>query len=717
MSFRLYALTVLSVSAISCGGDDSSTGPQVPTPVATTLSLSSSTLSFSSLGASQQLTATVKDQNAATMAGAAVTWVSSDQAVATVSSTGLVTSVGNGSTAVTVTSGAASGSASVAVEQVAVALRVATQPDGASAGEPISTQPVVEVRDANHHKVSGKTGPTITAALQAGPAELFGALAVQTIDGEAAFSDLAVHGLVGQYEIVFRADGLTSSTSTPFAVTAGAATALGKVTGEGSEVIAGAVVTVSVRVVDAFGNGVSEARVIWSIGNGGGSVEQTESISDSQGLASAEWTTGPSVGTENRLVATSSDGLHSVTYVRTPVAPTAPVSFAEDAVIVSPGRNAQIRVVDAAGLQVPGTYLSFLVDHYTGGDPGGSIEVSGDGTVAWAALVNRSFGFRVRADFLGSRVDGLVLVFVYQEHQDRVLLATEHWRLALPSEWFDRISATVPDFGDAIDVGWEAQHELFGMTQQEWHTSGNPSDSFGPFSSGMNDRDYCGSSSNPMRFGPDCFVFPENGQHSNEPRWFVIFHEMGHQSNSGHSLFSAAQCCGGTYIEGDATIAGMWSGHRMMESPNLSPQALASVRAQFDQDSTYWGRRLREWEAGSEPFSDDNSTFDANMWDGVHAGLIREFGWDYLKRYVRAWRNDPNVRAILGIDVCCQGNTTLTRRATSAVAAVSAALRTDLRDRFVQRWRFPIDDDLFQTLYDYWLQAMDEPLPGQGPAE
>ena len=51
----IYA--VLLVSLAGCGGTDSPTDP----PVATTLTLSSTTLSFSSLGETQQLTATVRD--------------------------------------------------------------------------------------------------------------------------------------------------------------------------------------------------------------------------------------------------------------------------------------------------------------------------------------------------------------------------------------------------------------------------------------------------------------------------------------------------------------------------------------------------------------------------------------------------------------------------------------------------------------------------------
>ena len=119
-SLRLCALTVLTLLAVSCGGDDLPTEPE--TPAATTVDLSSSALSFTSLGASEQVAATVKDQNAVLMSEATVTWTSADEAIATVSSTGLVTSVGNGSATITATSGSASESASVTVEQAAASI-------------------------------------------------------------------------------------------------------------------------------------------------------------------------------------------------------------------------------------------------------------------------------------------------------------------------------------------------------------------------------------------------------------------------------------------------------------------------------------------------------------------------------------------------------------------------------------------------------------------
>ncbi len=71
MSARLCTLTVLSLFTASC---DILTGLADVPPVATAVNLSPSTLSFNSVGASQQLTASVKDQIGVTMTGVPVTW-------------------------------------------------------------------------------------------------------------------------------------------------------------------------------------------------------------------------------------------------------------------------------------------------------------------------------------------------------------------------------------------------------------------------------------------------------------------------------------------------------------------------------------------------------------------------------------------------------------------------------------------------------------------
>ena len=91
-------------------------GPIPPTPQRpTSVTVSPTSLSFTSIGTTQQLSATVKDQNGATMSGASVSWSSSATSVATVSSSGSVTSVAEGTATITATSGSVSATAAVTV--------------------------------------------------------------------------------------------------------------------------------------------------------------------------------------------------------------------------------------------------------------------------------------------------------------------------------------------------------------------------------------------------------------------------------------------------------------------------------------------------------------------------------------------------------------------------------------------------------------------------
>ncbi len=115
-------IAVLLLAACGDGGTTPTSPPTPPTPVATSITLSATTLSFASLGETSQLSATVKDQNGATMSGASVSWATSSASVTTVSSTGLVTAVANGSATITAASGSASANASASIQQVAVSI-------------------------------------------------------------------------------------------------------------------------------------------------------------------------------------------------------------------------------------------------------------------------------------------------------------------------------------------------------------------------------------------------------------------------------------------------------------------------------------------------------------------------------------------------------------------------------------------------------------------
>ena len=142
---------------VACGGDDEAAPTEPPEPpVATTVSISPAAVDLSSLGETLQLTAAVADQNGQAMAGAPVSWTTSDNSVASVSGGGLVTAVANGSVTVTATSGSAAGTAAVTVAQRAARVDVSpTSVEFSALGD--SVQLTAAPFDANDSAVEDAT--------------------------------------------------------------------------------------------------------------------------------------------------------------------------------------------------------------------------------------------------------------------------------------------------------------------------------------------------------------------------------------------------------------------------------------------------------------------------------------------------------------------------------------------------------------------------------
>ena len=151
---RLPAVLVAVALVWACGGD-SATAPVEPPdpPRATTVTVSPATNELTALGATVQLTAEVRDQNARVMAGATVTWTSSANSVATVDASGLVTAAGNGTATITAGAGSASGSAVVTVTQSVASVEVS--PSVETIGFGSTLQLTAEAFDENGHAVAG----------------------------------------------------------------------------------------------------------------------------------------------------------------------------------------------------------------------------------------------------------------------------------------------------------------------------------------------------------------------------------------------------------------------------------------------------------------------------------------------------------------------------------------------------------------------------------
>ena len=151
---RLSAVLASLALGWACGGD-SATAPPTPEPARpTTVTVSPATHGLTALGATVQLSAEVRDQNARVMAGATVTWTSSANSVATVDASGLVTAAGNGTATITASAGPASGSAVVTVTQSVASVEVSPSVDELTAlGQTV--QLTAEAFDENGYAVAG----------------------------------------------------------------------------------------------------------------------------------------------------------------------------------------------------------------------------------------------------------------------------------------------------------------------------------------------------------------------------------------------------------------------------------------------------------------------------------------------------------------------------------------------------------------------------------
>ena len=153
---------------VGCGDDPAAP----PAPVATTVVVTPETPELTALGATVQLSAEVLDANGQAIAGAVVTWSSSNDSIATVGAAGLVTAVSNGRTRVTASAGTVSGGTDVTVEQLVTATEITAARDTLFAlGDTLRLSALA--LDANGHTVPGalfswSSADTIVATVDSG---------------------------------------------------------------------------------------------------------------------------------------------------------------------------------------------------------------------------------------------------------------------------------------------------------------------------------------------------------------------------------------------------------------------------------------------------------------------------------------------------------------------------------------------------------------------
>ncbi|MDD9949119.1 MAG: Ig-like domain-containing protein [candidate division Zixibacteria bacterium] len=273
-AFAVIAASIYFMILAGCGGGDSGpTSPTPPdptppapppTPVATSLTVAPSSHTLASIGATVQLSATVRDQNNNPMTGQTVTRTSGNTGIATVSGNGLVTAVSNGTTQITARSGNASGTANITVAEP-VPTRIAVTPSSHTLEAIGATvQPTATVRDQRNNVMSGQT---ITWSS--------GDVAVATVSGTGLVTAVGN----GMAEITARSGSLSANAT--ISVASPVPTSIMIEPASYTLEMIGATVQLTATVRDQNENVMEDVTVTWSSGD-----ESVATVSD-QGLVTA----------------------------------------------------------------------------------------------------------------------------------------------------------------------------------------------------------------------------------------------------------------------------------------------------------------------------------------------------------------------------------------------------------------------------------------------
>ena len=335
-----------------------------------------------------QFSATLKDNEQQPLTRP-VTWSSSAPSIATVDANGLVSALLPGQTTITATSEGKSATAKVTVVPGPPTTLAIADGDAqlAVAGSPVPVLPAVKVSDAFGNGVAGFS---ITFAVASGGGTITGATTTTNASGVATVGSWTLGTTAGTNTLTASGTGLTPASLT-FTATggAGAATAVVAFAGANQTGTAGGPIKIppAVKVTDANGNPVPGFTVVFGVGANSGTVTGGTAVTNADGIAAVlSWTLGTTPGPQS-LVATAGSLTGSpITFNATAVAPVASriayndgdgqTSRVSSPVSITPS----VKVVDTAGIGVPGVSVSFAV-------------TAGGGTVTGGETVTNVNGF------------------------------------------------------------------------------------------------------------------------------------------------------------------------------------------------------------------------------------------------------------------------------------------------------------------------------------
>jgi hypothetical protein len=206
----------------------------------------------------------------------------------------------------------------------------------------------------------------------------------------------------------------------------------------------------------------------------------------------------------------------------------------------------------------------------------------------------------------------------------------------------------------------------------------------------------CGISGNPVRLGwnlngnewTNCFLVPFFPPRS--PQWFVITHELGHNTSWPSGSFGRSIGPEWVYSEGVASYLSLVVMRRIVERTADYPvgkSALDSLEMDHDDMVFAFMNTYVDWMTNGAPFGD----LDPNIVDAI---LLNQEGAEpeaFADRYFNIFK--PENQALLQ-PILDQVNNSA-RRHTVFAAACSAAAQQDLYDLFLNTYHYPLDTAFF----------------------
>lgn len=251
-----------------------------------------------------------------------------------------------------------------------------TPPAVATAGAPLSPQPVLRLQDADGNDLA-REGVAVTAQISGGGGSLVGGTtATSDATGQVAFVDLAIRGSPGVRTLIFAAEGFASASAT-VSLDVGAPASMAAAAGnEQTAAVATAVPTRPAAVVrDADGNPLAGIPVTFKVTAGGGSLTGPNPVTGPDGTATVGgWTLGQKVGANTLEATLSGLSVSGSPVVFTATATPGPVSAGKSGVSAAPA------TIIASGGSSRSTITVTARDAFDNPIPGAAVTLSATGT-------------------------------------------------------------------------------------------------------------------------------------------------------------------------------------------------------------------------------------------------------------------------------------------------------------------------------------------------